>query len=99
MCKPYKRLQNLATLWGNILAIFVGITGFKIGKLPYFKALFSVASPAGVYRRDRISTISSIKDCQRGYLFSSVDGFLLTVLHQKLKKKINVERIRTLPEK
>jgi len=44
MWEPYKRLQNLATWWSNILAIFVRITGFKLGKLPYFKALFSAVS-------------------------------------------------------
>ena len=34
-----KRLKTFATLWGNILARFGRIT-VKLGKLPYFKAVF-----------------------------------------------------------
>ena len=34
-----KRLKTFATLWGNIFARFGRIT-VKLGKLPYFKAVF-----------------------------------------------------------
>ena len=36
---PSKRLKTFATLWGNIFARFGRIT-VKLGKLPYFKAVF-----------------------------------------------------------
>ena len=40
---PYKRLYNVATLWSNFFALFRH-TIFKLGKWPYFKALFSAVS-------------------------------------------------------